>query len=393
MTTDRPLVLGIVAGEASGENLAVDLVDTITARTGHAPKLVGVGGDRLRERGLSSVFDASEIAIMGLSAVIAGLPRLVMRINQTVRVLIEARPDAIVFIDSPDFSHRVARRVKRALPDVPIVKYVAPTVWAWRPGRARKMAGQIDHVLAILPFEPEAMERLGGPPTHYVGHPLAVDERLAAAWREREARPARAPGEAFNLLVLPGSRTGEVTSLLPDFAKTVRLLHERGQKFRVHMPTLPKLVKRLRAETGNWPVTPNITVTDEDKLAAFRIADAALAASGTVLLELALAGVPAISCYKPDPAMRPFLGLITIWSAALPNIISDRPLIPEYIGMSVRPGMLARQIETLVEPGSPLAKLQVNGFRHMRELMAVTERPGDRAAAIVLQAAAEHRPT
>jgi lipid-A-disaccharide synthase len=138
MTTDRALVIGLVAGEISGENLAVDLVDTIAEQTGHAPELVGVGGDRLRERGLDSVFDASEIALIGLTSVIASLPRLILRIDQTAKALIAARPDVIILIDSPDFSHRVARRVKKALPDVPLIKYVAPTVWAWRPERAQK---------------------------------------------------------------------------------------------------------------------------------------------------------------------------------------------------------------------------------------------------------------
>jgi len=388
MTTDRALVIGLVAGEVSGENLAVDLVDTIAAQTGHAPKLVGVGADRLRERGLDSVFDASEIALIGLTSVVASLPRLIMRIGQTAEALIAARPDVIVLIDSPDFSHRVAKRVKKALPDVPIVKYVAPTVWAWRPERARKMVAHIDHVLAILPFEPEVMKDLGGPPTHYVGHPLAASEELAGIWQHHEQRQAR-EGEEFDLLVLPGSRGGEVKALLPDFARAVRTLHERGRRFRVHMPTLPKLVETIRRETEGWPVQPRITVSHEDKMEAFRRADAALAASGTVILELALAGVPAISCYRVDLFMRPFIPLITAWTAALPNVICDRPIVPEYIDFTIRPGMLARRIEELVEPDSLPAQLQMRGFRQARELMAVKERPGIRAASIILEAVAK----
>jgi len=379
----------LVAGEISGENLAVDLIDTITEQTGHAPRLIGVGGDRLRERGLDSVFDASEIALIGLTSVVASLPRLIMRIGQTAKAMIAARPDVIILIDSPDFSHRVAKRVKKALPDVPVVKYVAPTVWAWRPERAAKMASHIDHVLAILPFEPDVMKKLGGPPTHYVGHPLAASDELAEIWRQREKRPPRGEGEVFDLLVLPGSRSGEVKALLPDFGKAVRTLHDRGKQFRIHMPTLPKLVDNIKRETESWPVQPRITVSHEDKLEAFRQADAALAASGTVILELALAGVPAISCYRVDPFMRPFIPLITTWTAALPNVICDRPVVPEYIDYMIRPGMLARRIEELVELESLPAKIQMQGFRQARDLMAVKERPGIRAANIILETVAE----
>ncbi|MAS07382.1 MAG: lipid-A-disaccharide synthase [Ahrensia sp.] len=388
MTSDRALVIGLVAGEVSGENLAVDLIDTITEQTGHAPRLVGVGGDRLRERGLNSVFDASEIALIGLTSVIASLPRLIMRIGQTAKAMVAARPDVIILIDSPDFSHRVAKRVKKALPDVPIVKYVAPTVWAWRPERARKMAAHIDHVLAILPFEPEVMKDLGGPPTHYVGHPLAAAEDLADLWHRREERPPRAADEEFTLLVLPGSRSGEVKALLPDFGKAVQTLHDRGGRFGILMPTLPKLVDNLKRETAGWPIQPRITVSHDDKMEAFRQADAALAASGTVILELALAGVPVVSCYRVDLFMRPFVRLITTWTAALPNVICDRPVVPEYIDFLIRPGMLARRIEELVGPESLPAKLQMHGFRQVRELMAVKERPGNRAANIILEAVA-----
>lgn len=386
MSAGRALVVGIVAGEASGENLALDLVDAIAEQTGLEPKLVGVGGDRLCERGLDSVFDASEIALMGLTAVIASLPRLLLRVRQTAKALIEARPDVIVLVDSPDFSHRVARHVKKALPDVPIFKYVAPSVWAWRPGRAKKMAAHIDHVLAILPFEPAVMEKLGGPPTHYIGHPLAFSDELAQVWQERRNRPSRRDGEEFDLLILPGSRTAEVHSLLPDFGKAVRTLQERGRRFRIHIPTLPKLVDAVKRETADWPVSPSVTTAHEEKIQAFRQSDAALAASGTVILELALAGVPLVSCYRVDLFMRPFRWLVDIWTVALPNIISDRPIVPEYLDFTITGGMLARRIEELVEPDSMPAKVQMDGFSRMRDLMAVDERPGSLAARIILEA-------
>ncbi|TCD13204.1 lipid-A-disaccharide synthase [Oricola cellulosilytica] len=386
MTGKNRLTLAIVAGEQSGENLAVDLVEAVTRRTGEPPDLVGVGGHRLGELGLESVFDPAEIAITGVSAVIATLPRLILRIQQTTRAIINARPDAVVFVDSPDFSHRVGQRVREALPDTPLIKYVAPTVWAWRPDRARKMGAAFDHVLAILPFEPEVMRQLSGPETHYVGHPLAIDPKLAAVWAERQQDGGRADRNRFRLVVLPGSRRGEVSSLLPDFEAAVDLLHERGNDIAIDIPTLPRLEREIRNRTASWRVAPRITTTPDEKLEAFRNADVALAASGTVVLELALAGVPVISCYRTDPLMKPFLSLITTWSAALPNIISDRPIVPEYINEMIRPGMLARRIEELVAEDSIAATLQRRGFADVRDIMMVDTPPGEKAAEIVLNA-------
>lgn len=385
MSRKQPLVIGIVAGEQSGENLAVDLIESISERTGAVPRLVGVGGDRLAEMGLQSVFDSSEIAITGVTSVLASLPRLFLRIRQTASALVAAKPDVIVFIDSPDFSLRVAKRVKKALPGTPIIKYVAPTVWAWRPDRARKMAGFVDAILAILPFEPDVMRDLGGPATHYVGHPLAADPELDAIWKARKRRRAASARDGFDLLVLPGSRTGEVKALLPDFGETVALLHERGHRFTVAIPTLPRLARLVESETAGWPVAPRISLTPEDKRAAFRSADAALAASGTVILELALAGVPVVSCYRTDFVIRLAVSMIRAWSAALPNIIADRPIVPEYIDYMIRPGMLARRIEELVETKSLAARAQIESFGQVRELMAVDEKPGARAAEIVLK--------
>lgn len=387
MNARRPLTIGIVAGEQSGENLAVDLVESITERTGSMPRLVGVGGGRLVDMGLRSVFDPAEIAITGVTAVVASLPRLILRIRQTVAALVSARPDVIVFIDSPDFSLRVARRVKRLLPETPIVKYVSPTVWAWRPGRAKKMAAYVDHVLAILPFEPDVMRDLGGPETSYVGHPLAADPELEAVWMARRRKQASQENHDLELLVLPGSRTGEIRALLPDFGKAISILHDRGHHLRVTVPTLPRLEPEVRRMTAEWPVTPRITVTPEDKLSAFREADVALAASGTIILELALAGVPVISCYRTDYLIRLAISMIHAWSAALPNIIADRPIVPEYVDYTIRPGMLARRIEELAEPKSLAAKAQENGFRRVRELMAVDEKPGAMAARILLDLA------
>ena len=181
------LKLAVVAGEPSGDILGAGLVRELAVQTGEQPKLIGVGGERLEAEGLTSLFDFTELSLIGFSAVIARLPKLIMRINQTAEAIIAARPDCLLIIDSPDFSHRVARKVRRALPDVKIVNYVCPTVWAWKPERAPAMTAYIDHVLSILPFEVEIVRQLGGPPLTYVGHRLMEDPGLEAAHRAQEA--------------------------------------------------------------------------------------------------------------------------------------------------------------------------------------------------------------
>ena len=388
MTGGAPLTLAIVAGEQSGQNLACGLVDAIAAETGATPRLVGVGGAALAERGLVTVFDPAEIAITGVAPVVKALPRLLMRIRQTAAAIAAAKPDVVVFVDSPDFSHRVARRIRPKISQTPVIKYVSPTVWAWRPERAKKMKAVFDHVLAVFPFEPDVMEVLGGPETHYVGHPLAVDAALRTVWETRQSDGKPGNGEELDLVLLPGSRRGEIRALLRDFAQAVEILQQRGNLANIHLPTLPHLADTLARETGNWPVKPRITTSTQDKLKAFAAADVALAASGTVILELALAGVPAISCYRTDMLIRPFLSMIGTWSAALPNIIADRPVVPEYYDVMIRPGMLARQIETLADGASLARAAQMDGYCEVRRRMDVDVAPERKAAEIILNAVA-----
>ena len=180
--------LAVIAGEVSGDLLGADLVRALRTQSSSTIELVGVGGEALEAEGLRSLFDYSELSIMGFTQVLARLPKLIMRIRQTAKAIIAARPDALLIIDSPDFTHRVARKVRAALPDVPVINYVCPSVWAWKPERAPRMRGYVDHVLAVLPFEPQAMEKLQGPPTTYVGHRLASDANVLAVRASRRRR-------------------------------------------------------------------------------------------------------------------------------------------------------------------------------------------------------------
>ncbi|MBA8840334.1 lipid-A-disaccharide synthase [Ochrobactrum sp. RH2CCR150] len=382
--TSRPLKIAIVAGEESGDLLGADLIDALRQQTDRLVDLVGVGGDHLATRGLKTFFDPHEIALMGLGAIIKNLPGLVLRIRQTARQIVAEKPDCVLLIDSPDFTHRVAKKIRAADPSIPIVKYIAPSVWAWRPQRARAMRAYIDHVLTVLPFEVDVMERLNGPQSTYVGHRLSsyapiLDTRAAQLALE----PRRSEAGKHTLLLLPGSRRTEIQMLMEPFGKAVDQLASRVEKLEVILPTLPRIEAMVRDLSRDWTVKPLIVVGDEEKWKAFARADAALAASGTVSLELALSRIPSVLSYKADWFARKFLmPKITIWSAALPNIIADEPVVPEFFNEFVRPGMLARSLERLMHPGSA-RQAQLDGFDAVASVMS-TERPSGEIGARVL---------
>lgn len=381
--TSGPLKIAIVAGEESGDLLGADLIAALKERTGREIRLVGLGGRHLKELGLEPPFDASEIALMGFSAVLAGLPRLIRRINQTAALIAAEKPDCLITIDSPDFSLRVARKVRVAAPTIPIVHYVCPSVWAWRPGRAPAMRPYVDHILCILPFEVKELERLGGPPGAYVGHRLSHDDGVARAAAAQAAIRDLGETREKTLLLLPGSRRGEVKRLLGSFGETVSVLEERGHRMRLLLPTVPHVAELVRSTTSAWPQRPEIILDTTRKWQAFGEADAALIASGTVSLELALSGVPMVSTYKLDFIARRLQKLVRTWSALLPNLIADRALVTEFYDVYVRPRNLARQIEALWSD-SGLRAWQKDGFAEVRRRMATDRPAGEIAAEVVL---------
>lgn len=379
------LKIGIVAGEVSGDLLGANLIAALKALHGGPVELVGVGGDGLAGEGLESLFDYSELSIMGFTQVIARLPQLLRRIRQTADALIAAKPDIIVIIDSPDFTHRVAKRVRAAAPDIPIVDYVCPSVWAWKEYRARDMLAYVDHVLAVLPFEPAAMERLGGPPTTFVGHRLTGEPGVLEARRQNRLERAQSKP---TIMLLPGSRKSEINALAPIFRDVAATFAARNDGCRIILPTVTRREQQVRAAIADWPVQPELFVGEEAKWQAFAMADAAVAASGTVVLELALSGIPAVSAYKADFIGRFMLNKITVWSASLPNLIADAPLVPEYFNDTIRAGALARWMELLTKD-SFQRRGMMEGFERVIALMQTDVPPGERAAAIVLDVLAE----
>lgn len=379
----RPLTIAMIAGEVSGDLLGADLMSALKRRHGGALSFVGVGGEAMEAEGLSSFFDYSELSIMGIAQVLKRLPQLLARIRQTAERIIAQKPDLLVIIDSPDFTHRVARRVRKALPGLPVVNYVCPSVWAWKPERATKMLGYVDHVLAVLPFEPEAMRALGGPPTTYVGHRLVADADVQAVRDAQRARTPAAGRRAPTCLLLPGSRGSEIDKLLPVFGETMQELRRRHPDMRFVLPAVPRQEARIRTIVATWPEQPDIRVGTAGKWSAFAQADAAIAASGTVILELGLCRIPTVSTYKVDILIRFMHTRIKTWTGALPNLIADYPFIPEYLNEAIRPGSLVRWVERLIAD-TPERAAMLNGFDRVEALMATEVPAGERAADVVL---------
>ncbi|QRM55534.1 lipid-A-disaccharide synthase [Sinorhizobium sp. BG8] len=389
--TGTPLKIAVIAGEVSGDLLGGDLVEALRRRLPNGVSLVGVGGESLHRQGLQSLFDYSELSIMGLTQVLARLPSLVRRIRQTADAIVAEKPDVLIIIDSPDFTHRVARKVRRKLPDLPIVNYVCPSVWAWKEERARQMVPYVDHVLAVLPFEPEVMARLGGPPTTYVGHRLSADDRVQAIRRQQLAKEVLQDPAQTTCLLLPGSRSTEIVRLMPLFAETVQMLATRNPGMRFLLPTVSTQEALVRELTADWAIKPVITATVADKWKAFSEADVALAASGTVILELALAGVPAISCYKVDWLVKLMAKRIKTWTAALPNLIADYVIVPEYLNEAIRPAALARAIERF-SCDTLQRRAVMEGYALVHRRMQTEMPPGEHAAAIVLELLTKKKP-
>ena len=376
---DTPLKIYFVLGEESGDALGADLLPylkTQAEKLGRKVRLDGLAGDKLSAAGQKSLFDIDDIAVMGITAVVARLPTIIKRVKQTVADIVEKKPDVIVLIDSPDFTHAVAKRVRKQLPTVSIVNYVCPSVWAWRQSRAKSMRAYVDHVLAILPFEPKALADLGGPAATYVGHPLVQDiSSTQPSLPSLSTKPV--------VLVLPGSRGSEVKRMLKPFGETLHILQRRGNEFQAVIPTVSRMRQRIELETANWPVRPMI-VDSEDNEDTFAQAHVALATSGTVTLELALHNVPMTVAYILDPIATVFSSLIKIWSPSLPNLITDKLLVPEEFNKMVDPQRLARYLEELMENGAA-RKRQLAGFKEVAKTMKTKQPPGELAAEVILK--------
>ena len=383
MAGPAPRRIFLIAAEESGDRLGAGLMKALRARLGAGVTFTGIGGRHMAEEGMPSLFPIEQLSIIGLVAIPRKLPMILVRIREATDAVLKEHPDILVIIDSPDFTQRVAKRVRKRDPSIPIANYVSPTVWVWRPRRAKAMSAYVDRLMAVLPFEPEVHRKLGGPPCTYVGHPLLENlEALRPNVVEQQRRDASPP----ILLLLPGSRGSEIARNMIVFGETLRLLKSQGVAFEPVLPTMPNLAERVRAASSNWPVQPRIVVSDADKFAAIRTARAALAKSGTVTLELALAGVPMVAVYKVTP-VEAFIArrVIQTTSIILPSIILDENVIPEFLQDDFTPEKLAPILREVLAD-TPVRQRQLDAFKRLEGIMSTGgRRPSERAAEIVIQ--------
>ncbi|MDR9484457.1 MAG: lipid-A-disaccharide synthase [Sediminimonas sp.] len=373
----------LIAGEASGDRLGAALMAGLKALREDV-EFTGVGGPMMQAEGLNSLFPMDELSVMGLSEILPKYRQLTARIKQTAKAAIEARPDVMITIDSPDFCLRVARRVKRAA-DIRTVHYVAPSVWAWRSGRARKMAQVIDHVLALLPFEPPLMHA-AGMECDFVGHPV-VSEPIADDTQIAAMRARHGLGQAPVLLTLPGSRRSEVTRLAPIFRETLNRVLTNRPDTRVVVPTTANLAALMPDLIADWPGDPVLLAPDQpdftvDKRAAFKTAQGALAASGTVSLELAANDTPMVIAYDMAPLSRLIISrMLKVDTVTLVNLVSETRAVPEFIGKACRAERIAPALAQMLD--HPQAQYDAMSLT-MERLGRSGEPPGLRAARAVL---------
>lgn len=344
----EPLHVYLIAGEPSGDVLGMRLMEGLKKIAGDREiQFSGVGGTLMMGSGLDSLFAMDELTVMGLAEVLPRIPGILRRIQETADDIRTKKPDVVVTIDAPDFCFRVAKKLAGS--DTKIVHYVAPSVWAWRPGRAKKVARLVDHVMCLLPFEPPYFERAGVDAT-FVGHSIlesGADSGNGNAFRERHGIAA----DEKVLLALPGSRMSEISRLVDIFGETIRRTTAITGPCRIVVPTLKSISNEVRIRTSDWD---NVLITDDEseKYDAFAAGDAAIAASGTVSLELAMAGVPCLIAYRVAP-LSAFVAkrLIRVKYASIVNLILDKPAIPEFLQENCTPENMTPVLADLLRAG------------------------------------------
>jgi lipid-A-disaccharide synthase len=354
-------LLFIIAGEPSGDALGGALMAALKLRTQGAIRFAGIGGERMAEQGLRSLVPLDELAIIGLAEVLPRARRIFRHVRETADAVIQAHPAALVTIDSSGFTWRVAKRLRQRGESLPLIHYVAPMVWAWRPGKARKVARWYDHLMALLPFEPPYFEAVGLS-CSYVGHPVlesgaGAGDGLAFRARHGIAREARL------VCLLPGSRRGEVSRLLPIYAAAMQELVQRFPEVRLVLPSVDFLADWIVRETASWHIPVTVVRGQQEKIDAFAASEIALAASGTVALELAMAKLPAVVAYRTNPLTAWLLRrAVKVPFVNLVNLILGREVVPELLLEECTPDRLSSALERLLLDGAARAA-QIEGYR------------------------------
>lgn len=382
-----PLIY-LIAGEPSGDLLAARLMAALRDEGGEAVRFAGIGGEAMREQGLDSLFPQADLAVMGLAEVVPSIPKILRRLKQTLADIRARRPDAVVTVDSWGFTGRVAKRLRAEGSTVPRIHYVAPMVWAWKEKRVHQLAGRLDLLLCLLPNEPDLFRKAGLAALH-VGH--AVLESGAgngdgAAFRRRHGIGPETP----LLCVLPGSRHSETSRLLPVFGETAALLAARYPDLRLVVPVVETVADEVAAAVAGWALPVLVVRGRQERYDAFAASRAALAASGTVALELALAGLPMIITYRVTPLTAWLLRrLVKVKWACLLNLLLDRQVVPEFLQERCRPEILAAALAQVMDDEA-VRDAQADGVAQaLARLGQGAESPSRRVAGLILKAIRE----
>lgn len=372
----------LIAGEASGDQLGAGLMRSLRARY-PAATFSGIGGAQMQAQGLASLFPMEELSVMGLAEVLPRLWSIMGRIRQTVREILRLKPAAVITIDSPDFCFRVLRKVKAKNRLIKCAHYVAPSVWAWRPGRAKMVAGFLDHILTLLPFEPPYFEEHGLKAT-FVGHPVVEKVGMRGDENRFRQRHGLRPDQPV-LCMLPGSRMSELSRLLDKFMETADIVLTNRHQAVIVIPTLPHLKGYIEKFFTGRGINPIVITDADEKFDAFAASRVAIAASGTVSLELAITDTPHIIAYKLSP--------ISAWIAKklvktpyvnLVNILLNKPLVPELLLDDCEPAPMSRAVLRLLDDKDARSE-QLMEFRRALIMLGLgdPESPSDKAATAI----------
>ncbi len=374
----------LVACEPSGDLLGARLMSALRKITNGNVRFEGVGGERMQAEGLNTLFQQSELALIGLIEILPKIPHILKRLKETADAVKYIKPCAVITIDGPDFSFRLAKKLQKE--NIPLIHYVAPTVWAWRPGRAKKVAKLYDHLMAILPFEPPYFEKVGLPCT-FVGHTVmeqGADKGDAARFHAE----MKIPENMKIITVLPGSRRSEIKRLAPIFGETLKQLQPFTEGFKVIVPTIPQVLDFLSPYLKNWPIKPVVLLGDQQKYDAFAASHVALAASGTVALELALAGTPHIIAYKLNMlTVVLYRWMIKVKFANLTNLLLNKLVIPEFLQINCTPEKMSKALFDLWSDEIP-RNAQRKAFAEVKAMLTNgTMPPSEKAARVVCEVA------
>ena len=390
MTDGRKLFIFFVTGEPSGDALGGKLISALRQRTGGNLRIAGIGGERMQEEGLRSLVPLRDLAVMGVAEVLPRAPLILRRVSETVAAIQALRPDAVVTIDSSGFSWRVAQRLRRRGETLPLIHYVAPMVWAWRAGRARRMARWYDHLMTLLPFEPPYFERVGLS-CCCVGHPI-LESGVDRGDGDRFRATHGLAEDDLLIATLPGSRGAEVTRLLPIFGAALNRLESLIGRFRVVVPTVHTVVERVAEAVRDWPGAPIIVQRTDEKYDAFAASCVALAASGSVALELALARLPMVVGYRLNPLTEALLRrILKVRHVNLVNLLLGKPLVCELLGRDCTPKRAAASLAELVRDERVRAVHRQGYDEVRRRLGAGDVSPSLRAADQILDIVAARR--